>query len=213
MAELESLATEESRDRHLARHHLDRLIMLCDGVFAIAVTLAAVEIRVPEGLHTLGDVFNAIGVQLLTYLISFVVIVTFWLSNRDLFARLTRVDLAVTLLTLGTLCFVALIPASSHMIGPSADVTGSLRFYALTMTLSGACNLAAWVYAAYRRGLMRSDVPRIFLVSRILSAISVPLLFGIVLIAPSTAMLQLMIPLAALMVFARRFVIPRVIHD
>ena len=54
-------------------------------------------------------------------------IAVFWVTNRDLLARLRRVDNVLTALTLATLCVVALVPAATHMIGPQRDITGSLR--------------------------------------------------------------------------------------
>ena len=50
MSEPESLATQEPLDAHLRRHAYDRLLMLSDGIFAIATTLAALEIKLPERL-------------------------------------------------------------------------------------------------------------------------------------------------------------------
>ena len=87
MSELESLSVHEKLARHLERHALDRLVMLCDGVFAIATTLAAVEVHLPDHAASLGDIWAQAGDRILTYVISFFVIATFWLHNRDLFAR------------------------------------------------------------------------------------------------------------------------------
>jgi hypothetical protein len=45
MSEPESLATAEGLDEHVRRHSYDRLLMLSDGIFAIATTLAALDVR------------------------------------------------------------------------------------------------------------------------------------------------------------------------
>ena len=47
MSEPESLATDEALSEHIRRHSYDRLLMLSDGIFAIAITLAALEIQAP----------------------------------------------------------------------------------------------------------------------------------------------------------------------
>jgi len=213
MAELESLdvKADEDLDHHIGRHMLDRLVMLSDGVFAIAVTLAAIEIKVPDDLPSLSGVLHAMGVELSAYLVSFMVIAVFWVTNRDLFARLKRVDNVLTALTLAMLCAVALIPASTHMMEPNRDITGSLRFYALTMTVAGSLSLAMWLYASYRDDVMHEGVPRGFRINRSVSAGVVPLLFLIVLIVPTPDMLRWMIPIVLIITLARRVVIPRLL--
>ncbi len=213
MPEFESLEikTGEDLDHHVRRHMLDRLVMLSDGVFAIAVTLAAIEIKVPDDLPTLRAVLDATGVSLSAYLVSFMVIAVFWIANRDLFARLKRVDNVLTALTLAMLCMVALVPASTHMMGPHHEVTGSLRFYALTMTVAGVFGFAMWVYASYRPGVMHEAVPRGFRADRSISAAMVPLLFSILLLIPTPRMLTAMIPVVLVIIIVRRVVVPRLI--
>ena len=67
MAEPESLATEETVQKHIRRHAYDRLIMLCDGIFAIATTLSALEIHLPEDAASFGEVTRAVGKPLFAY--------------------------------------------------------------------------------------------------------------------------------------------------
>ena len=211
MSELESLEIRAGEDlgHHVGRHMLDRLVMLSDGVFAIAVTLAAIEIKVPDNLPGLGAVLGEMSVELSAYLVSFMVIAVFWITNRDLFARLKRVDNVLTALTLATLCAVALIPASTHMMGSHSDVTGSLRFYALTMTVAGSLSLAMWLYASYGAGVMHEAVSKSFRINRSVSAATVPLLFLVLLLVPTPAMLRWMIPVVALVILVRRVIVPR----
>ena len=44
---MNSRADQPVNDRSVGQRHLDRLVMLSDGIFAIAITLSAIEIR-PE---------------------------------------------------------------------------------------------------------------------------------------------------------------------
>ncbi|WP_449428642.1 hypothetical protein [Rhodanobacter umsongensis] len=41
---MNSRANKPVEERHVGRRHLDRPIMLSDGIFAIAITLPAIEI-------------------------------------------------------------------------------------------------------------------------------------------------------------------------
>ena len=115
MAEIESLATQEPLAKHLQRHRTDRLIMLSDGVFAIATTLAALEIRLPEHPPSLGMLLHESGQSLVAYLLSFLVTAVFWIANRELFARVDRTDNVLTALSLGLLCGIAILPAAVHV--------------------------------------------------------------------------------------------------
>ena len=211
MSELESLADDEVFDRHLDRHRLDRLLMLCDGVFAIAITLAALEIHVPHGLGDLGQALAEMTPELITYGISFIVIAMFWISNRELFARVHRVDGVLTALVLALLCVAALIPASSHMVegNSTGSIDGSLRFYALNMVVAGAINCATWIYAAASRGVMRSDVPRGYRWQRAVMAATMPVLFCLVLTVPTRQMLSWLVPAALAAIALRRILLPR----
>lgn len=190
MSELESLAVHEKLARHLERHALDRLVMLCDGVFAIATTLAAVEIHLPDHSASLADIWAQAGDRIVTYVVSFFVITTFWLHNRDLFARLVRVDKVVTALTLLTLCAVALIPASNHIFRSDGPGAASLTFYALLMVICGGFNCALWVYAAYFSRLMMPEVPSGFRLRRLVRTAFLPLIFLVLLVAPGTIGLE-----------------------
>lgn len=148
MSEPESLAINEDLDRHVTRHSIDRLIMLSDGVFAIAITLAAIEIHVPAA-RTISEVLTALTTPLLAYFISFIVIAVFWTSNRDMFARLRRVDRWLTALVLAMLCLTALIPASVRITSPGhGPLGGAFQFYAIIMVASGTLNMVLWLYAA-----------------------------------------------------------------
>ncbi|MEA3002227.1 MAG: potassium channel family protein, partial [Sphingomonadales bacterium] len=111
MSEPESLATIEGVDEHVRRHSYDRLIMLSDGIFAIATTLAALDVRIPAHGGGLLATLAAGRRSLLVYFLSFAIAGIFWISNRNLFARLRKVDLPFTMLTLAMLCLIALIPA------------------------------------------------------------------------------------------------------
>ena len=213
MSELESLGGDEDLETHLKRHSIDRLVMLCDGVFAIAATLAAVEIHVPAGAR-LGDVLTKMNVGLIAYLISFVVIAMFWTNNRDVFARLHKVDRPLTAMVLAMLCFVALIPSSIRIVGPpGGSLGGAFAFYALVMTISGSLNCAIWAYASFRHGLMFDEVPRAYRWRRIFETATLPLLFGILAAFPLVVTLGWITVAVVVVVATRRVLLRLVFRD
>jgi uncharacterized membrane protein len=209
MAEFESLATDEALDTHIRRHAFDRLIMLSDGIFAIATTLAALEIHLPEHSRSFVDLWAASSRSLTAYGITFLVIAVFWIGNRDIFARLHIVDRVMTILTLSMLCVVAIIPACAHALFIEGDTTAAFVFYALIMTTCGLLNMAMWAYASYRPGLMRTEVPMIYRAERVAISATMPLMFGTLAIINSVAALKLLVPFLVILVLIRRLVIPR----
>ena len=73
--------TDEPLKRRIERHSFDRLIMLSDGVFAIAITLAALEIRPPDRWHDLPGLIAQLRFPVLAYLISFAVVASYWVAT------------------------------------------------------------------------------------------------------------------------------------
>ena len=105
---MEPNAAPAVREHHVHQRHFDRLVMLADGVFAIALTLSAVELR-PEAKpgQSLLEVW---GVPLLVYFFSFYLIAGVWYQHRRAMAQLRRIDAPLTVLTMLLLSLVALVP-------------------------------------------------------------------------------------------------------
>jgi uncharacterized membrane protein len=209
MSEPESLATIEGVDEHVRRHSYDRLIMLSDGIFAIATTLAALDVRIPAHGGGLLATLAAGRRSLLVYFLSFAIAGIFWISNRNLFARLRKVDLPFTMLTLAMLCLIALIPATIRTVYLEGGPDARLSLYGLTMFSCGLLNTFMWGYAAFRPGLMLPGVGRSEKWVRVAAAAALPVLFLPVLLVPPERLATLMLPLAILMVVLRRILLPK----
>jgi uncharacterized membrane protein len=156
--EPELLSGSEPLDEHIRRHAYDRTIMLADGVFAIAITLLALELRPPE--HWDGDLSHllaAIWRSLFAYLFGFAIVGAFWVSHRGLFARVRRVDGPFTLLALLQLCLIAMTPAVAALVG-KAGPGKSLTVYFMLIVALGGCQALLWAYAAFAGGLVDSSL-------------------------------------------------------
>lgn len=209
MSEPESLATDEALTEHVRRHSYDRLLMLSDGIFAIAITLAALEIQPPPEHASLAEMTHVMARPILAYLLSFAVIGIFWIQHRDLFARVRRADAPLTMLTLALLCLIALLPAVVRGVYSPGDDEAPFRLYALVMVACGLINAAIWLYASLRPGLMAPEVTSAYRWSRVIGTLGMPLIFLPALFLSVEQMPKIMLPLAAVLVIVRRVLLPR----
>jgi uncharacterized membrane protein len=209
MSEPESLATDEALAEHVRRHSYDRLLMLSDGIFAIAITLAALEIQPPPEHASVAQMVHAMTRPIIAYLLSFAVIGLFWIQHRDLFARVRRVDAPLTILTLVLLRLVALIPAVVHGVYSPGDDEAPFRLYASVMVACGLTNTAMWLYATRRPGLMAPEVTSAYRWSRVIGTLGMPIAFLPALLVSVEQMPKILLPLAVALIIMRRILLPR----
>jgi uncharacterized membrane protein len=159
--EPESLHIHEPLKARVERHNYDRLLMLSDGVFAIAITLLALELKVPAQWDgSVEGLFGATGRPLVGYLFGFALVGVFWFVHRRLFAELEQVDGVITLLNLVLLGLVGLTPFVVRMIAEAGPTRG-LPFYLIAVgAVFGAIALIhAWVM--FRPRLFHAGVDRV----------------------------------------------------
>ena len=179
MAEIETLTVDEPLAERIERHNFDRLLMLSDGVFAIAITLLALELRPPEhwqgGLDALA---TAMWRPLVGYTFGFVIVGAFWIVHRRLFARLRRMDLVSTILALVLLFLIALVPAVASLIsdyGPSR----TMLLYLLMVAAISSVQLALWTYSSLIADLADPSLSRRARVNEALQMAVPAIAFGI----------------------------------
>ena len=79
---------------NVARGAAERLVFFSDAVVAIAITLLALELPIPQGGST-GVLLNSLGtnsIAYLTFLISFLVVGAHWQAHHRVFRYLRWVD-------------------------------------------------------------------------------------------------------------------------
>lgn len=102
---------------------------LTDGIFAVAMTLLVIELKVPDP-HTIGtqeELANALvrlSPKALSWVISFLVLATFWISHHRLFHYVRQVDTGLLWRNIWQLMFVSLMPFSAALLGeyPRTDI-------------------------------------------------------------------------------------------
>ena len=98
-ADTGALDSDEGLKRRRHRHWFDRLMMLADGVFAIAITFLAADITTQAGWDgRWASLWPHLSAQLDAYATSFVVIAIYWLAHRRFMAMILTVDAPVIML-------------------------------------------------------------------------------------------------------------------
>lgn len=122
----------------------ERINALSDGIFAIAMTLLVLDIRLPEGLDPshLDKFYKEISglfPLFLSYIISFMVSAGYWGLHHRLMTHIERIDASFTRWSLFFLFWITLLPVSSNFFGQWASVPLMVGFYAANMA---ACGIA-----------------------------------------------------------------------
>jgi len=144
-------------EHHVHQRHFDRLVMLSDGVFAIALTLSAVELH-PEGPHGQG-LLQMWAKPLAVYFLSFFLIGVVWLRHRRTLAHLYRVDGLVTATTLVLLSLVALVPVVVRFALTYPQREGAFLVYALAFAVLYLGLAMLWGYLAFVAKLASHATP------------------------------------------------------
>lgn len=162
---------------------LERIIFFSDAVFAIAITLLALDIRLPpiEGPVTDEQLLQsllAIWPKYLGFIISFLVIGVYWMAHHRKFRLIERYDTKLILLNLLLLMTVAFIPFPTSVISEYGNRTATI-FYALTAMVMGLLLAAIWWHASNNYRLIPSHVSQHQCQREMLRTLVAPIIFGL----------------------------------
>ncbi len=146
----------------IAARDLGRLAALSDGLFAIAMTLIVLEIRVPDigPIQTdrqLLDALGELGPRFVTYLLSFLTLGLFWVGQQTQLNHLARGDRNLTWIFLAFLAAVAVMPFSTSLLAEFIELRVALVAYWANIFIIGLILYASWTYAG-RAGLYNDNV-------------------------------------------------------
>jgi uncharacterized membrane protein len=144
----------QSSNQRTSLMSLSRFEAFSDGVFAIAATLLALEIRVADLSSATPD---RVWVELLhlfphiiSYITSFIVIGVLWLNHHALFHFVKRVDRVSLTINLFLLMCIAFIPCSTAIVGKYSHFPIVVSFYGLSLAITGLVYNALWFYVLNR---------------------------------------------------------------
>jgi len=138
-----------------------RLETFSDGVFAIAITLLVLNIRIPQtDYEHLLPTLLAAWPQLLGYVMSFVIVSVYWVSHHNLFHLIRKVDHPSIWMNLLLLLFIGFIPFPTALMGQFPFKQMPVIIYCSTLLATNLIGFICWKYAANGHRLIDPNVSR-----------------------------------------------------
>lgn len=150
--------TEPQHEEPLA---FERIVFFSDAVFAIAITLLVLEIKVPHLPHAAGagETLTALGLlipKVVGYVVSFAVLGMFWVEHHRIFRYIGHFDGGLLGRNLAMLLTVAFVPFPTALFSENYANPVALAVYALTLLGVGLSKIWIWRYAVQTPGLLQA---------------------------------------------------------
>jgi uncharacterized membrane protein len=133
---------------HKKEFQLERMILFSDAVFAIAITLLVLEIKVPhvaDGTnYTLLKILIGMIPKLIGFFISFFVIGQYWVVHHKLFGFVEDYNGGLLWLNLIFLLSIVLMPFSTALYSENIKSTLSFVIYCGNIFASGFITFILW---------------------------------------------------------------------
>ncbi len=165
------MGTSKNLHHHSRKEfQIERLILFSDAVFAIAITLLIIEIKVPElehgeaTEHALVEELKHLVPKFVGFFISFFIIGLYWFIHHRMFGFVTNYNGRLIWLNLGFLFSIVLMPFSTaiyseysspaliHLILPYA-------IYVFNICLTGLLNFFLWRFIGNPANGVAEELP------------------------------------------------------
>jgi uncharacterized membrane protein len=137
----------------------DRVLFFSDAVFAIAITLLVVDLRVPDVVPNAAQQIKNSNGRILSFAISFLVIGLFWMGHHHVFRYITALDRPAIFLNLLLLGTVAFLPYPTALLfAGNTKAPAAPAFYAACVAATGLVELVLWLYVTHTKGLVPASI-------------------------------------------------------
>ncbi len=166
---------------------LERLILFSDAVFAIAITLLVIEIKIPE-IHEKPVTDNAVLHKLRElipkfagFLVSFFLIGQYWIVHHRMFSFVINFTDRLIWLNILFLFAIALMPFSTGFYSEYVlrGVVTPVIFYTANIALLGLANFLMWRYLSNKKNNLTENLTPALAKYFSLRALTVPVIFVI----------------------------------
>jgi uncharacterized membrane protein len=147
----------------VAGQNVERIAALSDGIFAVAMTLLVLDLRVPaaESVHSEHDIRRALIVlspRLVIFLMSIMTNGIFWVGQQTQINYFARSDRNLAWIHIAFLGAVSLTPFSTALLAEFIHYRTALLVYWSNILILGLFLYWSWSYAT-RAHLLADDLP------------------------------------------------------
>lgn len=133
-----------------------RTVALVDGIYAIAMTLLVLTIEPPKvPIANLQETIMNDLDTFIIYIISFLILGTFWISHQKLFFRIEKIPGKYVWLNIYTMMFIVLIPYAMDLAIDYNNSTFGMVVFHLIMLMCGLMNYLLWKNAFFKHILKK----------------------------------------------------------
>ena len=131
-----------------------RIEALTDGIFAVAMTLLVLDLKLPEALGTVDDAglraaLLALLPKLESYVISFLVLCIFWLGHHRLMHQVRGVDPVFLWRNLLFILCITFVPFSTALMGQYRSLDDAPLVYGVNLGFVLATQFLMWRHALF----------------------------------------------------------------
>lgn len=165
------VVTKSTQDLNQQTPHgfrIETLTLFSDAVFAIAITLLAIDIRVPQLAEELIAVqlhneIIGLAPRFISFILTFFIVGSYWISYHRTMHQMKRYDRGSISLNLLFLMFIVLLPFPNDLIGKYPTQQVAVIVYALLTSATGLSLWLLWLHASRRHRLIDEALPSVFI--------------------------------------------------
>lgn len=170
---------------HKEDFQLERIVFFSDAVFAIAITLLIIEIKVPE-LHstniTDAELWTALGHLLpkfIGFTISFFVIALYWMAHHRMFKYVISVSQKLLWNNFLFLLPIVIMPFSTAFFSEyySSSLRLPLGIYTLNICLAGFFSYRLWRIIGNPKNKLSAHIDKVIVRYNATRALAIPFIF------------------------------------
>jgi uncharacterized membrane protein len=148
----------------IAGQNVERLAALSDGIFAVAMTLLVLDLRLPatEVVHGEQDLWHALAAlapQIVMYMLSFMTLGIFWVGQQTQLNYLARSSRSLAWIHIMFLFAVTIMPFSTRLLAEFPAYRIALLSYWVNLLLLGITLYFSWV-CAEETGVVKDEMPK-----------------------------------------------------
>lgn len=160
-----------------------RLEAFSDGVFAIAITLLILNVRVPnkENISNtqLNHILKGSAPQLLSFVFSFLVIGVFWVAHNRIFSFAKVVDQPLLWLNIVYLMFIAFVPFPASILADNFFLPSTILLYTGTLFVIGLMHFIILEYIIRNKDLKHEALTKDIYQSGVKTAVFGPICYAL----------------------------------